>query len=208
MTPRSPASLLNASKSAYPSHSKRNGNEKSRAPQLHRMQCFERPYGRLASRPYKVLEASPFSILNSKLSSMVFRFFLLSIVGYVAFAAGCGQRVVQAPDGASRHAHAPFAEGDHIDLVLINQSAEPIFAVVLQTEDGAYTTENLLQDGALAIGQSVTLHEVPPGIWHIIVQDVDGRSKVYASQPLHQERAYSLIIDAYNWGASAHPESS
>lgn len=139
------------------------------------------------------------SLSSFKIDNSMFVRMILLLILFAALVSGCGQRASQTERGPAPHEQAPFSEGEHIDLVLINQSAEPIFAVILQTADGGQSTENLLQEGPLPIGQSITLHDVPAGIWHIIVQDVDGKSRIYPSQTLHSEQAYSLIIDAYHW---------
>src|SRR5690625_4800984 len=117
------------------------------------------------------------------------RKFSFIVLGIPIFAmgmmAGCASSQKQAaaasqPSATGENARTIEAVNAHdaATVRIINHSAEPLVRVTLhRTKDGA-ATENLLTDGALAVGQSADIVGIGAGTWDIELEDANGQTRV------------------------------
>lgn len=113
--------------------------------------------------------------------------------------AGCASKTAEnSHDVVRATAQNEMAKGSAI-IVLINQSAEPIQQVRVSPHPEDEQSENLLQEGALAVGQSVALEGFPAGTWDLTLHDSSGKTRRFSKQRVEDHKEYSLIVDAYHW---------
>lgn len=112
---------------------------------------------------------------------------------------GCASQHAENDVAVATSNPPPTFDGKPANIVLINNSTEPFRGIFLAPSDTHTPETNFLESESLAVGKSVEISGLPPGAWDIHIEDRMGRSRIYRSQSLAADEAYSLIIDAYGW---------
>lgn len=121
---------------------------------------------------------------------------LLLILGLSLTTAACG--------GKQRRADAQQAGQAALvgsaELVLVNESAEPIFFIQMSPSADPGWGEDLLGEEVLLVGQSFRITGLARGMWDIRVVDSSGNKKEMYRQEIGANGTYTLTIDSYGWG--------
>lgn len=108
----------------------------------------------------------------------------------------CGGK--QSSSQASNTAHgAATAAGS--ELILINNSAEPVFFIVMSQSSEPEFGPDLLGENVLPVGGSFRITGITAGLWDIRVMDSSGNKKDFYRQTFDGRTAYQLEIDSYGW---------
>lgn len=121
---------------------------------------------------------------------------VLLTLGLSFTTAACGGK--QTTDSGQRPAAA--AQAGTSELVLLNESAEPIFFIQMSPSADTNWGEDLLGEEVLHVGQSFRITGIARGMWDIRVVDSSGNKKEMYRQEIGTNASYNLTIDSYGWG--------
>ena len=124
-----------------------------------------------------------------------------ALVAFATFGCSASQ-----PQGHQATASAPSVSGQvqgrHTagsELVLVNNSAEPVFYIYMSSSSDPSFGSDLLGSDVLMVGSSFRITGIAPGLWDIRVTDRSGNKKEFFRQNFNGSDAYHLVIDAYGW---------
>lgn len=84
-------------------------------------------------------------------------------------------------------------------LLLVNNSAEPIFYVHMSPSSQTAWGDDLLGSAVLHVGEQFRITGIAPGMWDIRVVDSSGNKKEFYRQEVGVGGSYTLNIDSYGW---------
>ena len=85
------------------------------------------------------------------------------------------------------------------ELILTNNSAEPIFYIHMSPSSDTTWGEDLLGSSVLHVGEQFRISGITPGLWDIRVVDSSGNYKELRQQTIGSGGSYSLEIDSFGW---------
>lgn len=92
----------------------------------------------------------------------------------------------------------PAAVGSS-ELLLVNNSAEPIFYIHMSPSNDTNWGPDLLGEAVLHVGEQFRITGIAAGVWDIRVVDSSGNKKEFYRQNVGTSGSYNLNIDSYGW---------
>lgn len=116
---------------------------------------------------------------------------------------GCASS--QQPSQPAPQTQSPPPSQDHgryvtgSDLVLVNNSAEPIYYIQMSSSANPSWGDDLLGADVLMVGASFRITGISAGLWDLRVIDSSGNKKEYHRQNFDGRNGYHIVIDSYGW---------
>lgn len=102
-------------------------------------------------------------------------------------------------DNAASQSRGSSSRVGQSELLLVNNSAEPIFHVHMSPSAESTWGDDLLGSSVLHVGDQFRISGIAAGLWDIRVVDSSGNKKEFYRQEVGASGSYTLNIDSYGW---------